>query len=281
MIDFHCHSTCSDGTCTPEELAERGSGFAAFALTDHDTLDGAERFLASTRGHAGVRLAGLELSIDPGEGYSIFHLLGLGVDPASSELNAFLDEIRAGRDERNLKMMARMAELGMPVEMAELKKYANGKILARPHFARVMVDHGWAKDTKDAFERYLKKGSPVYQARYRPSQAAAIAAIHAAGGLAVMAHPRFWTLDPAQLRTGLRRLKDLGLDGIEAIYEANLPGETVDHLRAAKELDLAVTAGSDFHGSNKPTIHLGMEVEREQELLAPLMERLAQYSKRG
>lgn len=274
MIDLHCHSTCSDGTFTPEELAEKGKDFAVFALTDHDTLDGAERFLAATRGQDGVRLAGVELSIDPGEGYNMFHLLGLGIDPSAPALNAFLDKIRAGRDERNRRMVARMDELGMHVEMEELRKYANGKILARPHFARVMMDHGWVTDVADAFERFLKKGQPVYQPRYRPPQAEAIEAVHAAGGVAVMAHPRFWTQDFELLRSGLRRLKDLGLDGIEAVYQANLPGETVDHLRVAKELDLAVTAGSDFHGSNKPTIHIGMEVEHETEFIAPLLAKL-------
>lgn len=274
MIDLHCHSTCSDGTFTPEELAEMGRDFSVFAVTDHDTLDGAGRFLAATHGQNGVRLAGVELSIDPGEGYSIFHLLGLGVDPNSPALKGFLDEILAGREERNRKMVARMAELGMPVEMEELRKYANGKIVARPHFARVMMDHGWVVDVKDAFERFLGKGKLVYQPRYCPSQAAAIAAVHAAGGVAVMAHPRLWTQDSKLLLEGLRRLKDMGLDGIEAVYEANLPAETVEHMLVARKLDLAVTAGSDFHGANKPTIHLGMSVENEMNFIAPLLAKL-------
>ena len=274
MIDLHCHSTCSDGTFTPEELAEKGKDFAVFALTDHATVDGAKRFLAATKGQKGVRLAGVELSIDPGKGYAIFHLLGLGIDPDSPRLNAFLDEIREGRDARNVKIAARLAELGRPVTPEELAKYANGKILARPHFARVLMDHGWASSVKDAFDNYLGPGKPAYVPRFKPPQAAAIDAIHAAGGVAVMAHPRYWTLDPVALRTGLKRLKDLGLDGIEAIYEANLPGETVDHLRAAKELGLAVTAGSDFHGANKPAIALGLSVDHELDLLAPLLSKL-------
>ena len=274
MIDFHCHSTCSDGTLTPEELAERGRSFAALALTDHDTLDGAERFLAASKGDGMMRLAGLELSIDPGEGYGKFHLLGLGVDPASPSLNAFLDEIRAGRDERNVKIASRLAELGYPLEMDELRKYANGKILARPHFARALMDHGWAESVKDAFARLLGDGAPAYVPRWRPSQRAAIEAVHAAGGVAVMAHPRYWTHDSAALRAGLRRLKEIGLDGIEAIYQANEPDETIEHLRAARELGLAVTAGSDFHGANKPDIHLGMEVAGESEIIEALLMKL-------
>ena len=92
-----------------------------------------------------------------------------------------------------------------------------------------------------------------------------------------MAHPRFWTTDPVMLRKGLRRLKDRGLDGIEAVYQANLPEETIDHLRAAKELDMAVTAGSDFHGANKPHIKLGMEIGDEQTFLKPFLAALDRY----
>lgn len=274
MIDLHCHSTCSDGTFTPEQLAEKGRDFSVFALTDHDNCDGCARFLAASREHAGLRLAGIELSIDPGEGYSKFHLLGLGVDPSSLRLNAFLDQIRAGRNERNRKIVARLAELGMPINEEELLKYANGKIVARPHIARVLMDHCWATSVKDAFERILGDGRPGYVTRYHPAQAEAIDVIHAAGGVAVMAHPRYWTQDLTRLRIGLSRLKDLGLDGVEAMYRANEPGETVEHLRISRELGLAVTAGSDFHGANKPDIPLGMEPDDDEVFLAPFRARL-------
>ena len=274
MIDLHCHSTCSDGTFTPEQLAEKGRDFSVFALTDHDNCDGCARFLAASREHAGLRLAGIELSIDPGEGYSKFHLLGLGVDPESPRLNAFLDQIRAGRNERNKKIVARLAELGMPINEEELLKYANGKIVARPHIARVLMDHGWATSVKDAFERVLGDGKPGYVTRYHPAQTEAIDVVHAAGGVAVMAHPRYWTRDLARLRIGLSRLKDLGLDGVEAMYRANELGETIEHLRISRELGLAVTAGSDFHGANKPDIPLGMEPDDDEAFLAPFRARL-------
>lgn len=281
MIDLHCHSTCSDGTLTPEELAEKGRDFAVFAITDHDNCDGGERFLKASAGQKGLRLAGVELSIDAGAGYATFHLLGLGIDPASPALNAFLGEIRAGRDERNRKILARLADLGMPIAEDELLKYANGRIVARPHFARVLMDHGWAVDVKDAFARLLGKGQPAYVSRYRPPQQRVIDVIHAAGGVAVMAHPRYWTQDLDLLRTGLVRLMDMGLDGVEAVYQGNEPGETVEHLRIARRLGLAVTAGSDFHGQNKPTIPLGMQVDEEQAFLAPILARLEKVRAAG
>jgi len=280
VIDLHVHSTASDGTCTPEELAERGRPFTVMALTDHDNTDGCARFLAACRslGVGGVRLPGIELSVDPGAGYRQFHMLGLGIDLDAPCLAGFLARIRAGREERNVKMLEKLAALGMPVMMDEVRRYAGGEIVARPHIARVLIDKGFAAGVKDAFERYLGPNAAAYVSRYRPSQEEAIEVIHAAHGAAVMAHPRFWTSDARLLAEGFARLKDLGLDGVEAVYQANLPLETPMHLRLARAAGLAVTAGSDFHGANKSAITLGMDVEDEESFLAPLFAALA---KRG
>ena len=158
MIDFHVHSTASDGTVPPEELAEMGRGFAAMALTDHDNCDGCERFLAASSrlGVAGRRIAGIELSIEPGAGYRKFHLLGLGIDPAAPCLAEFLDDIRAGRNERNAEIIARLNALGVLIACEEVAKYANGRIVARPHIARVLVEKGFAESIADAFARDRK-----------------------------------------------------------------------------------------------------------------------------
>ncbi|MBQ6010088.1 MAG: PHP domain-containing protein [Kiritimatiellae bacterium] len=283
MIDLHVHSTASDGTCTPEELAERGRPFTVMALTDHDNTDGCARFLAACGRDkrdppAGVRLPGIELSVEPGVGYGQFHMLGLGIDPDAPCLSGFLARIRAGREERNVRMVERLTSLGLPVTMDEVRRHAGGEIVARPHIARVLVEKGYAKSLNDAFARYVGKGGLAYVSRYRPSQEEAIEVIHAAHGAAVMAHPRFWTSDARLLAEGFARLKDLGLDGVEAVYQANLPLETPMHLRLARAAGLAVTAGSDFHGANKSAITLGMDVEDEESFLAPLFAALA---KRG
>ena len=277
MIDFHVHSTASDGTVSPEKLAELGRGFGAMALTDHDNCDGCERFLAESAslGVTGRRLAGIELSVEPGTGYDKFHLLGLGIDPTAPCLTDFLDEIRAGRDARNVEILAKLDGMGMPITLEEVRRYANGKIVARPHIARVLVDKGYAGNVYDAFRRFVGDGASAYVTRYRPAPARAIDVIHRARGVAVMAHPRYWTADPDALKAGLARLKDIGLDGIEAEYQTNAPEETILHLRTAYALGLAVTAGSDFHGANKPTITLGMSVADEETFLAPFWEALA------
>lgn len=282
MIDLHVHSSGSDGTCSPAELAEMGRDFYAMALTDHDNCDGVEEFMrvcgSVHRDSERIRLAGIELSVDPGEGYGIFHLLGLGMDPGNEGLKGLLRRILDGRNERNAKILARFESIGIRIPADEIAAYAHGDILARPHFAKWLVDHGYSGDVKAAFDAYLTPSSPpetkCYVSRFRPDPKDAFDAIHAAGGAAIMAHPRYWTKDPAALRTGLSRLKAAGLDGIEAIYQANEPGETVEHVRAAKELGLCMTAGSDFHGSNKPSVTLGMDVDDEVAFLRPLLERI-------
>jgi predicted metal-dependent phosphoesterase TrpH len=167
-----------------------------------------------------------------------------------------------GRNDRNVKIMQRFADIGIDIPAEEIAKYAHGEVLARPHFANWLVDHGYSSDVRTAFRDYLTPSSPpetcCYVTRYHPDPGEAFDVIHAAGGVAVMAHPRYWTRDPALLRIGLGKLKERGLDGVEAIYQANEPGETVDHLRAAREIGLFVTAGSDFHGANKPGQELGV-----------------------
>lgn len=280
MIDLHVHSTASDGTVKPAELAERGRDFEVMALTDHDNTDGLDEFLAAAREFSPdrIRLAGIEFSVESGEGFGQFHMLGLGVDAANIRLHAFLQRILEGRDERNKKMIANFARLGIVIPPGELDSYAHGEVLARPHFAAWLVDHGHVPDRQTAFDRYLTRFSPektrCYEFRYRPDPGETIDVIHAAGGVAIMAHPRYYAEDMEKLRTSLRSLRDRGLDGLEAVYQANSPGETVDHLRVARELSLVVTAGSDFHGANKPTVTLGMTVDNEMAFLAPLLEKL-------
>ena len=277
-VDFHVHSTASDWTFAPSELvaqAERGA-FAAFALTDHDNCDGVAEFLAA---EASVpRIAGVELSIEPGEGFDRFHLLALGVDPQNAELKSFLRGILEGRNGRNERIFANFHRLGI-----DIKPEPHGEVLARPHFARWLVENGYAADIPSAFEKYLLSDSPAetrcYEERYHPSQEETFRIVHAAGGICVMAHPKYWRrewkrsgCDYAAAERELARLKEAGLDGLECHYQANLPEENMEFTRIAARLGLLKSAGSDFHGANKPTIPLGMEVE--ESFIAPLMEAL-------
>jgi len=285
IVDFHFHSMASDGTCSPAELAAKGAGFAALALTDHDNTDGVAAFLRAAEG-APLRVAGIELSVDPGAGFDKFHLLGLGVDPENAWLKAYLRRVLEGRNARNVRITGNFRRIGIEMEnpgSRPIHTYAHGEVLARPHYARWLLDHGYVKTIAEAFDRYLLPDSPVetrcYEERWHPPQEESFRVIHEAGGLCVMAHPKYWRrhwrdegCDFAAAERGLAELKEKGLDGLEALYQANTAEESVGFVRLAMRLDLLKSAGSDFHGANKPTIPLGMEVS--EHYIGPLLERL-------
>ena len=283
IVDFHVHSTASDGTFSPAELAEKAErgGFTAIALTDHDNCDGVKEFLSrplSTSTYNLHLIPGVELSIEPGAGFDKFHLLGLGVDPENPQLKALLKSILDGRNARNARITENFRRLGM-----DIRPEPHGEVLARPHYARWLMEHGYARDIKDAFAKYLLPESPdatrCYEERWHPTQEDAFAAIHAAGGLCVMAHPKYWRrnwkdvgCDFAAAEKELARLKEAGLDGVEALYQANTGEENVEFTRLATKLGYLKSAGSDFHGANKPTIPLGMDVS--EVFISPLLARL-------
>ena len=252
LVDFHVHSTASDGTFAPMELVSKGARFAAMALTDHDNTDGLEEFLGTAGSGALKRYAGLELSIEPGAGFDKFHLLGIGIDRENRELKNFLAGVLEGRRSRNARIIANFRRLG--IEMVEgldpqrsIFAYAHGEVLARPHFARWLMDNGFADSVAAAFNAYLLPDSPAatrcYEERYHPSQEESFRVVHQAGGVAVMAHPRYWRgcwkntgPDYADAERELARLKEVGLDGIECLYQANTAGENVEFTRIAEKL---------------------------------------------
>ena len=282
IVDFHVHSTASDGTCPPRELAESAAarGFAAMAITDHDNADGVDEFLAGSPTLR--RFAGVELSIEPGRGFDKFHLLGLGIDPANADLRTFLKAVLDGRNARNARIIENFRRLGF--EMGdEIFGYAHGDVLARPHFARWLMDRGHVASIAEGFAKYLLPDSPsetrCYEERFHPAQEEAFRVIHAAGGLCVMAHPKYWRRhwrdtgpEYVDAEKGLARLKEMGLDGLETYYQANAMEENVAFSHMADRLGLLKTAGSDFHGANKPTIPLGMDVT--ESYIGPFLERL-------
>ena len=288
IVDFHVHSTASDGTFAPRDIAADAArgGFAAIALTDHDNCDGIAEFLGA--GAELKKIAGVELSIEPGDGFDKFHLLALGIDPANESLKAFLKSILDGRNARNERIVGNFRRIG--IEMVDVPKgarpvedYAHGDVLARPHFARWLIDNGYAADIGEAFAKYLLPDSPsdtrCYEERYHPSQEESFRIVHAAGGLCVMAHPKYWRrswrtegCDFAAAERELARLAAAGLDGVEARYQANTEEENAAFTRIADALGLLKSAGSDFHGANKPAITLGMEVE--ESFISPLLSRL-------
>ncbi len=257
MIDLHTHSTASDGSCTPERLVALAleAGLTALALTDHDTLAGVERARAAAAGTGLRLLAGVEIEIarETGE----FHLLGLGFSQSRDGLEAALTRVRADRNERNLRMIARLQQAGFPVSMEELREIAGGEVISRAHFARLLVRKGIAGSIDAAFSRFIGKGKEFYEPRACLPLGEACALIRASGGLPIVAHPLSLGLRGPALRQELSSAKAAGAAGIEAWHPNHSMKDCRMLVRLARGLGLAVTGGSDFHGANMPQRKLG------------------------
>ncbi len=277
LIDLHMHSTASDGTDTPTELARRAAevGLGAIALTDHDSTDGLDECAAACAAAGVVFVPGIEISCRRGKEVGAMHMLGYFVDPASAvlaELSRQLAEVRTGRVPLILE---RLTELGVDIRMDEVLAATPGAMIGRPHVAAVLVDKGYARTIADAFARYLGSGAPAYVRKDNLPTAQAIDAIHQAGGLAVLAHPlQLRCDDDDELELVVRRLVDEGLDGLEVCHSDHAAGDARKYRKLADRFDLAITGGSDYHGYRKD-IKLGsLRVGRD--VLDALRQRHAQ-----
>lgn len=257
MIDLHTHSTVSDGTFSPAELAAEAhkTGLSLFALTDHDTVAGvAEAQQAGKELGIGV-LPGIEISVtwQPGE----LHLLGLGIDPENKTLQDLMTYAQGRRQERNIKIIERFNEAGIPIDLKKLAGIAGGAVIGRPHFAKYLVQEKKAKNIQEAFQNYLGKGRPFYIEKECLTLADSIEAIKAAHGVPVLAHPMSLYLSWGKLPETIAHFKEEGLIGLEAWHSGARYGECLRLEALAEELGLLVTAGSDFHGANRKDVHLG------------------------
>lgn len=260
FIDLHCHSTASDGTLSPKEVAvlAQKTGLSALALTDHDTIDGLAEFQSAgsalgIEAIAGIEFAALWEHFHRPE----IHLIGLGIQPQHPALQSRMASIQKSRMLRNQKMCEKLSSIGLHLTLEEVAANADGAILTRAHFANVLLAKGYISKKSDAFSRYISPGLPCYVEREFLSPALCIETIKAAGGAAVLAHPTLYALDMAQLETLCKELISYGLDGIECQYSTYTSTQTKEISALAKRLGLLPSGGSDFHGKNKPAIHLG------------------------
>lgn len=257
-IDLHVHSTASDGTFTPSALVEyaKEKGLYAFALTDHDTVDGIKEALSAAKDSI-IIIPGIEISADY-NGTDI-HILGLNLDCENKEFLEQINECKNLRRERNKKMIQKMNDLGFPItEEIVNERYGANSAITRAHFARYLLDEGFVETKEEAFEKYLNKGGPCYVSRVQMTPKRAIEIILKAGGHPVLAHPLLYKLDREGVITLVKYLKGLGLEGIEAVYSRNTLDDDRFLAELAESLGLYITGGSDFHGSNKPDIDLGV-----------------------
>ncbi len=263
-FDLQSHSLHSDGEFPPTEVvrAAAAAGVELLALTDHDSVAGVQEALAEGP-RAGVRvISATELSsVD--EAYEELHILGYLVDHRDPTFAATLEDLRGDRERRVLAMAELLRDEGFALDDTELRRrQAAGDPLGRPHLAHALLDHPdnaarvaaeGIGSLKELFPRYLVPGVPTYVARTRPTVAEAIELIHAAGGVAVWAHP-FWDVqEPEMVRAMLERFASLGVDGVEAFYPTHTAAQVGLLCEIAEELDLLTTGSSDFHGSEHKT----------------------------
>jgi hypothetical protein len=202
-------------------------------------------------------IPGVELSVDWEQG--AMHLVVLFLEPGPGPLQDRLSELRSGRNERNLRILTRLAELGVPVSEAELFEQAGGESVGRPHIAAVMVRHGYVDTIWEAFDQYLAMGKPAYMSRSRLSPKEAIGLARDSGAVPIVAHPHTLGLNTsAEVANTLRELADAGLVGIECYYPLYSPLEREGYAALADRFGLVPSGGSDFHGSYKPDVELGI-----------------------
>lgn len=266
-IDLHTHSLVSDGSETPTEVVRRAAAhrLAAVALTDHDILSGISEARRAAADDDIELIPGVELSLDWSEMVPDadqrggMHLLVLWVDDEPGPLQDRLSDLRLGRDDRNHTILERLAQLGLDVPATEVADRAGSGSVGRPHIAGVMVDRGYVPDIASAFDEYLAQGRPAYVGRRRLTPLEGITLGLESGGIPILAHPH--TLgypDDHQLEAILRQLVEIGLVGLETHHSGPEPQRRRVLRRLADRLRLAPSGGSDFHGTYKAGIEVGV-----------------------
>lgn len=258
MIDLHTHSTASDGTFRPRDLIDYAisKGITHLGLTDHDTIEGLEDAVIYAREKGLKFVAGVEVSAEFKD--RTMHILGYGINFKDKILNEKLQVLRKSREERNPKIVKKLNEAGFDLSYQDVIKEADGKVVGRPHFASAMLKKGYVSSIQEAFDNYLKKGAPCYVDKFRFEPKEAISMILESGGIPVMAHPLSLNLNFNEIKEVAIKLKENGLQGLECFYRNHTKEDEENLLKIARELDLLVTGGSDFHGSNRPNIFIGI-----------------------
>jgi len=260
VIDLHTHSLVSDGTDPPARVVDLAAevGCSAVALTDHDSIDGLPE-AAERAGARGLTLVpGCEVSCVP-VGTGGLHVLVYFVDDPATPLGEELGRLRADRSRRNAALVERLAEIGVPIDFAEVVAEAGSEEgVGRPHFAAALVKSGVVDSFEEAFDRYLGNGRPAYVSKARLSAAEVVDLARRSGGVAVVAHPLSCGLDWPRLSALVGELAGAGLGGLECVYGHYPPEERRRLANLADRFGLVPTGGSDYHGSRKPDLAVGV-----------------------
>jgi hypothetical protein len=268
VIDLHTHTTASDGTYTPEELidAARQLELDALAITDHETFAGFEAAQPYAQQASFDLVRGIELNtyvrVPGSTKRRNLHLLAYFPFGAPFKpFAAWLDAQQNSRRERNEKLIASLQSRGVQINLDEVESIGKS-VTGRPHFARILIEKGYAKDHEDAFRRFLGEESPTFVERDSVPTEQAIETVCLGGGIPVVAHPvRLSLTGRVEEREMLRRLKRAGLVGLEVIHSDQPPDVQDYYFGLAQNLELLPTGGSDFHGALKPRVLLGRGID--------------------
>lgn len=256
LVDLHLHSTASDGSDSPEDIVvkAREAGLAAIALTDHDTLNGLKNAGREARRLDIEFIRGCELSTKAEVGE--IHLLGLWAPDKSPGLENFFAHLRAGRKERNERIVAKLQAHGIDITFDEIAAKAQGA-QGRPHIAQLLLEKGVAQSRKEAFDLWLGKDGKAFEPKPVPPTGDAVAALASAGASPILAHPLLYPTPAGWLESFVKKLIPQGLFGIEVWHSSHTEGQSLELLELARKYDLGVSGGSDYHGINKPDIQIG------------------------
>jgi len=256
--DLHCHSVVSDGTLTPEALAQRAkaNGVELWALTDHDEIGGQARAAEAAREQGMYYLTGTEISVSF-IGATV-HIVGLGFDPGNAAIREGLKRTRGGRAQRAMDMAEGLAQVGIHGAYEGALRFAgNHDLISRTHFARFLVDTGVCKETNEVFRKYLTEGKPGFVEHRWASLKDAVNWITQAGGVAVIAHPARYRFTANEEFALFSEFKAHGGQAIEVVTGSHSAAEYVTYGASAREFGLAASRGSDFHSPDESHTDLG------------------------
>ncbi|MFZ2391780.1 MAG: 3',5'-nucleoside bisphosphate phosphatase [Rhodoferax sp.] len=256
--DLHCHSVVSDGTLSPEELAQRAKahGVTLWSLTDHDEIGGQARAAAAAAACGLDYLTGVEISVTFLQ--QTVHIVGLGFDASDASLAEGLQQTRGGRAQRATEMAADLARVGIPGTFEGALTYAgNPNLISRTHFARFLVETGVCKDTYEVFRKYLTEGKPGFVEHRWAGLKDAVRWITQAGGMAVIAHPARYKFSANEELALFTEFKGHGGQGVEVVTGSHSIAESANYAAMALEFALAASRGSDFHSPGESRTELG------------------------
>lgn len=280
MIDLHTHTKGSDGDNTPQELIDLAisKNIKVLAITDHDTICSINDAVEYAKNKDILLIPGIEIEAQTEKGQ--MHILGLFIDYKSEELKQKLVMIEEGRNNRNAKFIKEFKKLGFDVTEEELKEVSNGKIVGKPHFAKIFLKKKYIKEKEEMFKEYFNKSpfKEIPKACYSPKEVIEI--IKRANGIAILAHPQTLKLSDNELKEKIMELKKYGLDGIECYHSKQTTEQMIKYSKIAIELNLIITKGSDYHGPiTKKHIELGTGMndniikEDEEKIIKELLQK--------